>query len=109
MRYSKSDSSVCDNTQRVVYETDTGKVKIISKFGRKKIFEVSFNFEDYLHYKPTFNDFWNMKEFIRKLLINKGKDNLIEGGSLGILFDRIIDSQCAAFREVLRACGVGTF
>jgi hypothetical protein len=46
-----------------------------------------------------------MKEFIRKLLISKGKDALIEGGSLDCLFDRIVDSQCTAFRDVLKQVG----
>lgn len=105
MRYTASCKAVRDNIQRVVYDTDIGKVKIISKSGRKKVFEVSFNIEDYLHYKPTFNNFWNMKEFIRKLLISKGKDALIEGGSLDCLFDRIVDSQCTAFRDVLKQVG----
>jgi hypothetical protein len=98
MKYKVTDKSVHGNSQRVVYDTDTGVVKIISKSERKKVFEVSFKMADFKKHKPTFNDFWNMKDFVSRLIINKGKKEKIED----IIFDRIIDSQCNALRKVIK-------
>ena len=98
MKYKKTDKSVNGNSQRVVYDTDTDTIKIISKSERQKVFEVSFKMADFKKHRPTFNEFWNMKDFISRLIISKGKDKLIED----VIFDRIIDSQCTALRSVIK-------
>lgn len=97
MVYKYTDKSVRDNNQTVKFDRDTDRVSVISKSGRKKVFELTFNMRDFHKFNPTFNNNYNIDNFLRRELRRSGNDKKIED----TLLDRIVDSQRMAFKNVL--------
>lgn len=95
--YKYTDKSVRNNNQIVKFNRDIDKVSIISKSGRQKVFELTFNMRDFQRFNPTFNKDYNINEFLKRELRKSGNDKKIED----TLFDRIVDSQRMAFKNVL--------
>ena len=97
--YKYIDRSVEDNSQRCSIDTDTFRVQIVSMFGRRKAFSYAFDYTELLKYNPTFNQSYNIREYLKGQMKDRRLDKQVETVNL---FDRILDSQCKAVKEVLK-------
>lgn len=78
---------------------DGDEVTVTSKCGRKVAFKYRFKLEELLSFKPTFNQSYNISEFV------KGKIRSLQikwWDWTDPFFQRIVDSQMYAILEILR-------